>query len=233
MLQKAVLIVTINGDKNGFNSKSAVDKFKTFVKTTYSDKAIDLEELKKRFIKSDYVLEIEKQTDTSVDFKITNNHEQELKQKVLSDNELALRRSRELLKAKLNMMSNNRTNVSYYKAKASKKVPDEILKEYAKLIKISKIPVPEPSEVLSKPEEYKPLISSIISGPMMAQLNSSHAHSKYFKLLAKELGIDTPLPVPTRDFSGEPTNARPVDFGKMIKMAGPIDSADVDTEEED
>ena len=218
MLQKAVLIVTINGDKNGFNSKSAVDKFKTFVKTT---KAIDLEELKKKFIKSDYVLEIEKQTDTSVDFKITNNHE------------LALRRSRELLKAKLNMMSNNRTNVSYYKAKASKKVPDEILKEYAKLIKISKIPVPEPSEVLSKPEEYKPLISSIISGPMMAQLNSSHSHSKYFKLLAKELGIDTPLPVPTRDFSGEPTNARPVDFGKMIKMAGPIDSADVDTEEED
>jgi hypothetical protein len=218
MLQKAVLIVKINGDKTGFNSKSAVDKFKSHVKNT---KAIDLEDLKKRFIKSDYVLEIESQTDTSVDFKITNNHE------------LALKRSRELLRAKLNLMSNNRTNVSYYKAKASNKVPDEILKEYAKLIKISKIPVPEPSEVLSKPEEYKSLISSIISSPMMAQLGAAHSHSKYFKLLAKELGIDTALPVPIRDFSGAPTDARPVDFGKMIKMAGPIDSADVDTEEED
>ena len=213
MLRKAV---TINGDKTGFNSKSAVDKFKDCVKNTST---VDLEDLKKRFIKSDYVLEIESQTETSVEFKITNNHELELK------------RSRELLKAKINLMSNNRTNVNYYKAKSSKKVPDEILKEYTRLIKISKIPVPEPSEVLSKPEEYKPIIRSLISAPMTKQLGTTHPYSKYFKLLAKELDIDEPLPVPIRDFSGVSTSAQPVDFEKMINMAGPITNAD--TEEED
>ena len=46
-------IVQIEGDKNGFNSKSAIAKFKQEVKTNNN---FDLVELSKKFIKSNYQL---------------------------------------------------------------------------------------------------------------------------------------------------------------------------------
>jgi len=181
--------VHINGDKSGFNSKAAVDKFKVAVRAVLeSNKELNTEELSTRFINSNFSLTLEKKDATTVHATVAKKQEQTAK-----DN-------RELLKAKINLMRKNRTNSDYYKAKSGN-VPDDIMEEYTKLKKMSKMPIPEPSEILEHPEEYKPMLAMVLGNTMMKQLGQTHPYVRYFKLLAEKLGVTEPLPVPTQDYS--------------------------------
>jgi len=181
--------VHINGDKSGFNSKAAVDKFKVAVKTILEkNDEFNIEELNTRFINNNFTLTLEKKDATTVHATVVKKQQQ-----TNNDN-------RDLLKAKINLMRKNRTNSDYYKAKSSN-IPEDIMEEYTKLKKISKMPVPEPSEILAKPEEYKPMLAMVLGNTMMKQLSQSHPYVRYFKLLAEKLGVTEPLPVPTQDYS--------------------------------
>lgn len=181
--------VHINGDKSGFNSKAAVDKFKVAVKAVLeSNKELNTEELSTRFINSNFSLTLEKKDATTVHATVATKQEQ-----ITKDNH-------ELLRAKINLMKKNRTNSDYYKAKSGN-VPDDIMEEYTKLKKMSKMPIPEPSEILEHPEEYKPMLAMVLGNSMMKQLGSTHPYVRYFKLLAEKLGVTEPLPVPTQDYS--------------------------------
>jgi hypothetical protein len=181
--------VHINGDKSGFNSKAAVDKFKVAVKTILEkNDEFNIEELNTRFINSNFTLTLEKKDATTVHATVVKKQQQ-----TNNDN-------RDLLKAKINLMRKNRTNSDYYKAKSGN-VPEDIMEEYTKLKKISKMPVPEPSEILENPEQYKPMLAMVLGNTMMKQLSQSHPYVRYFKLLAEKLGVTEPLPVPTQDYS--------------------------------
>jgi hypothetical protein len=236
--------VVIEGDKNGFNSKSAIDKFKLAVKATGN---FDLVELSQKFFKSDYNLTLVSKSDTEYKFKVEHvqteklvvDEKSDVLEKQVVDSKEESKKRKELLRAKINNMRQMRNNSFYHKAKASSNVPEEILSEYKKLVKISKMPIPEPSEILAKPDEYRPIVSMVLGNTMMKNLPQSHPYIKYFKLLAKEIGAEEALPVPTQNFLNNQPSI-PNNLEQMMKMAGPVTdvkgnlmSKDEDTDEED
>jgi hypothetical protein len=184
MTELQVFNVIVEGDKTGFNSKNAVDKFKQAVKSSNN---FDLVELTKKYVKSGFVLEQVEKTDTSYKFMLgKENTEVEKQEPQLNEKE----QRRKMLKAKINLMRQDRTNSVYHKAKANDNVPPEILNEYMKLKQISKMPIPEPNEIFAHPEEYKPIVSMVLQNSMMKQLGSNHPYVRYFKLIADKLGVD-------------------------------------------
>ncbi len=230
--------VFIEGDKSGFNSKNAVDKFKQAVK---SSATFDLADLNKKYVKAGFVVEQVDRSSNEVRFMIGKaNHEvkkQEQPAPELSEKE----QRRQMLKAKINLMRQDRTNSVYHKAKSNSNVPADVLAEYMKLKKISKMPIPEPNEIFAHPEEYKPVISMLLQNNMMKQLPSTHPYVRYFKLIAEKIGLDMPLPMPTQDFlSGN--NVRDLSsFGKLMNPSEPVvdikgneisKNEDTDSEEE-
>jgi hypothetical protein len=216
--------VQIDGDKNGFNSKSAVDKFKQAVKSSNN---FDLVKLSKKFIKTGYLLIEVSNTGFDYKFMITQTEkpvdsvDKPTELAATSDQKVENQQRRELLRAKINNMIQMRNNGYYHKAKASSNVPDEILSEYKKLFKVSKIPIPEPSEILANPEQYRPIVSMVLGNSMMKSLPQSHPYIKYFKLLAKQIGAEEKLPIPTQNFLNN-TPSIPNNLEQMMSMAGPV-----------
>ena len=224
---KLVKSVEISGDKNGFNSKSAIDKFKQVVKTLNT---VDPVDLGKKFLKNGYELILENNTESS-EYKFMVKQSTQSTQSVVSspvDNNVNINsdkdRVRELLKAKINNMGQLRTNSNYHKAKLSSNVPDEILSEYKKLLKISKMPVPEPSEILANPDQHRSIVSMVLGNNLMKNLPQTHPYVKYFKLIAKQIGATEKLPVPTQNFLNNQmdVSSLPNNLEQMMKMAGPV-----------
>ena len=149
--------VHISGDKSGFNSKSSVDKFKTSIKSVLEkNEELNVEDLTKRYINTNFTLSVERKDDN-------------IYANVMKRVEQSTKENRELLKAKINLMKKSRTNSDYYKAKSGN-VPEDIMEEYTKLKKLSKMPIPEPSEILENPEQYKPMLAMVLGNTMMKQL---------------------------------------------------------------
>ena len=231
MTDLQVFNVIVEGDKTGFNSKNAVDKFKQAVKSSNN---FDLVELTKKYVKSGFLLEQVEKTDNSYRFMIgKENTEVEKQEPQLSEKD----QKRKMLKAKINLMRQDRTNSVYHKAKANDNVPAEILNEYMKLKQISKMPIPEPNEIFAHPEEYKPIISMVLQNSMMQQLGSNHPYVRYFKLIAEKLGVETVLPIPTQNFLSEDKIKEMKDFVKnqeqVVEIKGNEMSKDDETDSED
>lgn len=225
--------VQIDGDRNGFNSKAALDKFKQAIK---SNNNFNLVELSKRFVKSGYQLVLVSNSDVNYKFDIKLDGSHLVQSKVnIEDKHIPTfneNNKRELLKAKIATMKQMKNNSYYQKVKSSSNVPKDILNEYKKLIKVSKIPIPEPSEILANPEQYRPIISMVLGNSMMKNLPQSHPYIKYFKLLAKQINAEEVLPMPTPQI--------PNNLEQMIAMAGTVTnikgnvmSKDEDTDSED
>jgi hypothetical protein len=217
--------VQINGDKNGFNSKTAVDKFKQAVKLNNN---FDLVELSKRFVRDGYQLDLENSLNDEYTFNIKQVITPPTNSSQTQVDETAKRR--ELLKAKIHSMNQLRTSEFSKKTKSGVNVPEDILSEYKKLVKVSKLPIPEPSEVLSNPEKYKSIISMVLENSMLKSLPQFHPYIKYCKLIAKQLGID----------ESTPNVQIPNNLEQMMKMVGPVTdikgntiSKDADTDSED
>jgi hypothetical protein len=172
--------VYITGEKDGFKSKSAIQKFKDFVKTSS-----DLE-LTKKYIKDDYTLSLVERTDYYIKYNIKQNEKK-------TDKE----RTTNLLKAKLKILADKRTNINVRNLSLNKDtVPSEIAQAYKELMKISHIPVPEPLEILKKPEMHKPLILDVLRNNLVSKLSNNHPYCNYFKLLAKHMKIENDFTIP-------------------------------------
>lgn len=214
--------VQINGDKNGFNSKAAINKFKQIIK---SDNNFNLDELSKNFIKEDYNIVLVDSSENEYKFNIKHNNSQTKVETKLESKEKdtdSLKQRHKMLKGKIYNMSQMRTNSYYQKAKLSSNVPEDILNEYKKLMKVSKMPIPEPSEILANPEQFKPIISMVLGNSTMKNLSQSHPYIKYFKLLAKHIGAEEILPVPTKNFLNNENMEIPNNFEQIINMSGPV-----------
>lgn len=237
--------VQIDGDKSGFNSKAAVDKFKQAVK---SNNNFDLADLSKKFIKSGYQLVLVSNSNGNYKFDLNSDGSQSvssIEQAIKSEAKVESNKSenekrRELLRAKIHNMRQMRNNSYYHKAKSSANVPEDILSEYKKLMKVSKVPIPEPSEILENPEQYRPIVSMVLGNSMMKSLPHSHPYVKYFKLVAKQIGAEEALPVPTKNFLNNQSPQIPNNLEQMMSMAGPVTdikgnmmSKDEDTDSEE
>ena len=97
-----------------------------------------------------------------------------------------------MFKAKMKLLSDKRTNVNIKNLSLNKDiVPQEIREAYSKLSKISAIPIPEPVEILKKPEEYKPLILQVLRSNVN---NRNKLYMNYFRLLAQHVGLTPSVP---------------------------------------
>lgn len=217
-----MLSVFIEGDKEGLNSKSALDKFKSYVK---NNSMFTVEDLNSKFIKSEYMVELVTRTDTEIKFNIKKKVDE-----VVVNN-------KELFRAKIKMLRDERTNVGARRALADDKVPDEITKEYLKAKKMSKVPIPAPSEIFAKPEEYKSLVSMVLNNKMMMELGSNHPYVRYFRLIAEKLNVTET----TYMNNNQQQPSLPQSLENLMKMAGPQEmknitankmSNDTDSEED-
>jgi hypothetical protein len=162
--------VYIEGDKTGFNSISAIDKFKHHVKNVNSTDDLN------KYIKSDYEIKL---FDKSIDT---------LKYTILKKPvEKPQFNKKELFNAKLKLLADRRTNVNIKKLSTNKDiVPNEVRDAYIKLTKSTSTPIPEPVEILKNPEQYKPLILQVLKSNLN---NQNKYYLDYFKLLAKHVGL--------------------------------------------
>jgi len=223
--------IFIDGDKSGFNSKAAVDKFKALVK---SDNNITIDSLKEKYIKQDYTLELVEKTEAYIKFKLSKNVLQETAPTEVPMD--PLQDKKQLLRAKLKNMRDGRTNADMHKAKTNKDIPEDILAEYIKLKKVVNMPIPEPGEILAKPEQYKPMISMVLGNDMMKQVGSNHPYTKYFRLLADKLGVSEVLPIPTQDYGEllKSHDTQKPDENKVVNIKGnDIKNDDTDSESDE
>ena len=178
---KKVVNVFIDGDKNCFISKSSIQKFKQIVKTPGFN-IITINELSNRFMKPGFKLICyENKNKSEYKFKICN---------INSD-----KTHKDKLRIKINELCKARKHGKYHKPQSSNNTDKvdvdvaEIYKEYNKLIKLSKIPIPEPKEILENPDQYKPIISMVLSNNTMSKLGKNHPYVRYFTLLANKIGV--------------------------------------------
>lgn len=218
-MSELTLSVFIEGDLDGFKSTNAKQKFKTQVRNKLNDSSVDLNNIGNHYVKEGYKLNFVSNEDNKVKFNLVKELVKEVKKPDTN--------KKELLRAKLNMMKNNRTNVEYYKAKNDENVTPEILNAYMQAKKMCKMPIPEPKEILAHPEEHKPLIQMVLSNPMFSK-NVNHPYIKYFKLLGDKLGVETVLPIPTQDFTQRS------DFlnHEIVNVQGTEMNKDADTDDE-
>jgi len=183
--------IFIEGDRNLFISKTAVDNFKKTVKLTYNTDKFDLNSCSK-FLKSGYKFNMDV---SNSDLKFTIIEIADKKIKLLE------------LREKIKMKTRARTKYHVKQAKNSGNVPDEIIAEYDKLTRhYPSIPIPAPTEILEKPEEYRGVIKMVQSNQMMKTLPKSHPYVKYFTLLAKAIGVDENTEIQESDMPEFPEN---------------------------
>jgi hypothetical protein len=207
------LSILVEGDKIAFNSKSAFTKFKDFLRGNGSlDNA-------SKFVKPEYKILLTDKTEKEVKYKIVSKD-------YVEETKVDVKQKKDMLKAKLKLLADTRTNINVRHLSLNKDVvPKEISDEYKKLMKISKVPVPEPIEILKNPEQYKSLVMGVLQNGITANLPNNHPYKNYFKLLAKQLGIGADYKMPEMP-----------NMDNMLKNISPsilntIADKDADTEE--
>ena len=163
--------VYIDGDRSIFKSKIGIDKFKIFIK---ENETFNLPDLSIKFLNDNNHFELVNKTETEIHIKIVKNE-------IIKDDK------RQLLKNKLHNMANQRTNNKYPKPKSSEDA--ELFKEYDKINKMTKGQMPDLSQILKEPGEFKQALEVMLNNPMMDKLGNNHPLMKCYKLLGKKLGI--------------------------------------------
>ena len=192
--------IIIEGDKTLFSTKAAVDRLKRDLR----------EDNKKKLLINDYFKQ-------GGSYNIISNSDTEMKiqlvnlptQIVDSDSK------RNMLKEKLKMIRQNKLSFSQITQNLKNKVPSDVLDAYIQLKKVHlKIPIHQPELVLSKPEEFKPVIYSMIQSFGMFK-GKNNIIVNYYRLLAKHLGLPTAFvpPNPQIEQSNNPSN----EFIEMLR----------------
>jgi hypothetical protein len=155
--------IYIDGDKNAFNSKTSINKFKMFIK---NNKTFDIQELQHKYIHYNYKLELVEKTNEYIKFKVSVNDRNKNTDTLVK------------LKDKLKLMKDIRIK--------NDDINIDIL--YNKLKKLNaNVPLPSPSDALKDPDKYKPIIASI-TATLSKKCNANNNYIKYFKLLSEHIG---------------------------------------------
>ena len=201
--------IIIEGDKSQFSTKAAIDRLKRDLR----------EDNKKKLSINDYFKEgwtynIVSNTDTEMKIQLVN---QVKEPSIVVEND----EKRKILKEKLKMMRTNKIPLSQMKQNLKNKVPSDVLDVYLQLKKTHiKIQIPPPDVVLSKPDEYKNVVYTMIQSFGMFK-GKNNLIVNYYRLLAKHLDI-SPTFVPQQSIqpneqpnkqSNEPTS----DFIEMLR----------------
>lgn len=184
--------VIIEGDKSGFFSKSSIDKFKNDIK---SGKTVN----PKNYLYDGWVYSIVSTTDNEIKVSLENKNAP--KQVKKADDQ-----TRQMLRMKIKEMEKSRLAPSQIKTAMRDKVPEDLLGAYMTVKKFNqiKVPIPSPDQVLSKPDEFKPVVQAAIQSFGMFR-GTTNPIVNYYKLLAKHLDLPTYYIPPTPQ-ENEPVN---------------------------
>ena len=204
--------VLIEGDRNIFVSKSAIDRFKNDVKTTKPD-MID----SSKYLKEGY------------SFKITQDNNN-FTVKIISTQEELLENKRAELRNKLRRAQRNRTGEQFKELGSMKRtIPDKLFKSYMNLVKNYNLPnIPSPIDVINNTQHYKNQISTIMGtlGSVSIDSNMNNAIKNYFNTLGKFMGIE-PM---NFNLESEPVESNTMQRVEQ-RVAQQVDNSD--TEDED
>lgn len=200
--------IVIEGDKSIFVSKAAIDRLKKDLREESSEKL-----LVNAYFKEGWTYSIITNTDIEMKIKLVNKIQEPTKSHILECD-----KKRKLLKEKIKMMRMNKLSPSQMKHSLKNKVPADILDVYLQIKKSNiKNQIPAPDVVLSKPDEFKNIIYTMIQSFSMYK-GKNNLIVNYYRLLAKHLDISTTVSptqtnTQTNTRTDEPTN----DFIEMLR----------------
>jgi len=186
MCEVQVKSVCIDGDKTCFSSKGAIDRLKRDLKNKDNEK-LSL---------NDYFKE-------GWTYQIISNENNEIKIKLVKK-EIQVQQNqtnekREMLKMRLKQMRMGRTSQSNLKMKFKDNVPKDLVDAYLELKKVKlPIEVPNPEEVLSKKQEFAPIIHTMVQSFNNFK-GGNNPIINYYKLLATHLGLPTTVAQPQQN----------------------------------
>jgi hypothetical protein len=192
--------VVIEGDKSNFSSKSAIDRFKRDLKNNDTEKLFMND-----YFKDGWTYEVVNTSEKQITVKLL------VKQVYIKPKD-ELQEKRKMLKSRLSDMKQARLSKSNYKLSVKDDVPKDLLDAYL-LTKRYNLNIPEPSVILAKPEEFKPMIQTMLQSFGMTKANTNPCVN-YFKLLAKYIDLPTtyqpqlPIQTPGTQFVNQLRNER-------------------------
>lgn len=171
--------VFIEGDRNQFLSKTAVDRFKSDVRGVQSDNFDSIDS--SRYLKEGFV------------FNITKN-ENNITANICNAEELKIENKRKELKMRLKNAQRCRGGEQYKQLESLKRtIPDKIFKSYVNLIKNYGVNnIPSPLEVIENPDKFRTQISTVMGStkPVSNDIRLSNAIKQYFTSLGKFFCIE-------------------------------------------
>ena len=153
--------IHIQGDKNGFVSKGAIDRFKNDLRQTSSIETIDSSKYLKMGWK--YTIESNNETDLKVNIEDEDKNDEDKKEN--KDNKET--KNKDQLLQKLKVMKDKRKSdhsVQHYMKKENKDViiPHEVSETYARLKKTGNTII-SPTDVLKTLPEHKKMLEQTIT----------------------------------------------------------------------
>ena len=214
--------IFIEGNREHFVSKAAIDKFKKEARESTNLDTIDISKYLKdgvtfKFKKTDTGI-----TATIVDITSLSNLNANAN---ATSNANAIEDKRKLLRDRLKNAQRVRTGEQFKQLESLKRtVPDKLYKTYTNLIKTYAMPnIPNPLEAIENKEKYRQQISLVMGmkGMVSNEPRANNAIKKYFNELGQFLGIE-----PTDINMNEPI------LNNTIKQESDTES-DTDSDSED
>jgi len=199
--------IIIEGDKTLFTSKAAVDRLKRDLREDNKEKlGIN------NYLNEGWTYKIISNTDTQIKIELVKEEKENvINEPIISEQD----ERRKILKERLKMARISKLSPVQIKQNLKNKVPSDVLDAYLKLKKVQlKVPVPPPDLVLSKPEEFKKIVHTMVQSFGMFN-GTNNPVVNYYRLLAKHLDLPTTFipPKPANDKPNEQTN----DFIEMLR----------------
>jgi hypothetical protein len=202
--------IIIEGDKTLFTSKAAIDRLKRDLREDNKEKlAIN------NYLNEGWTYKIISNTDTQIKIELVKEEKENVINEPIISEQSEQDERRKILKERLKMARISKLSPVQIKQNLKNKVPSDVLESYLKLKKVQlKVPVPPPDLVLSKPEEFKKIVHTMVQSFGMFN-GTNNPVVNYYRLLAKHLDLPTTFipPKPANDKPNEQTN----DFIEMLR----------------
>lgn len=167
--------VHIDGDRSGFLTKNAVDRFKNDLKNeTVKDRSA--------YFKEGWEYEyINENNGNTIHIKLINNNDNDNK----DNKDKKISKNKVLLQVRLSDLANQRKNENQLKhhlqkqKKNDKKVPEELIDAYLKAKKVTRNPIIDPTLVCDNLDGYWQHVNGTVQGVG----NASNPFATYYRML--------------------------------------------------
>lgn len=185
--------VIIEGDKNMFQTKGAIDRLKRDLRSN------DEQKLKENtYFKNGWTYQVVSSSDAEIKVQITPNTGSNSTRQTSTLSEAETKRR--MLKDRLKIMRDEKRSPELLRSTLKNKVPEDLIDSYIELKKLQskvqlKVPVPSPVEVLSNQDEFRQLVHMTVQSFGMFN-GANNPVVNYYRGLAHHMGLPTTFQPP-------------------------------------